>query len=113
MIICFPVVAAAAAICGVADEVPAPCKDTLSVVPNCAHGILGEYAETAVFIKARGPKLPCISVSCVPQALLHGRWSNVTPQAATTLLNLLVQEIRDLRTLLSAVVLVICMLKYV
>src|SRR5208337_2961119 len=77
--------AAAAAACGVADEVPAPSIVMSSWQPRIDHGVLGVYAAIAVLIFAGGPKQPCI-LRCRP-ALKYGVRSAVTPQTATTRLN--------------------------
>ena len=52
--------ATAAAICGVAEEVPAPLSRTSWPQPQRAQGILGVNAASAVAIAAGGPQFPCI-----------------------------------------------------
>jgi hypothetical protein len=52
--------AAAAAICGVAEDVPAPLRRTCSGQPYTAHGMFGVYAPSAYCMTLSGPKFPSI-----------------------------------------------------
>src|SRR5690242_6961692 len=74
--------ATAAAICGVADDVPPPFSRTASVQPYLAHGMFGVYAERAAFMTLSGPKLPSIVLS--PGNPAYGCPLAMTPHAAMT-----------------------------
>ncbi|GAO03552.1 hypothetical protein PSR1_02436 [Anaeromyxobacter sp. PSR-1] len=73
--------AAAAATCGVADDVPAPFMSTTCGAPISAHGMLGVKAASAVAILLGGPQQPCIFPVGRPK---YGRQFAMIPQAAMT-----------------------------
>ena len=72
---------AAAAICGVDADVPAPSMSTIAEQLISAHGAFGVNAAIAVAILLSGPQFPCIVLNGRPRTGLRFA---ITPQAAMT-----------------------------